>query len=205
MALGILHASNDPPMAPYPVRRFTVAEYHQLAESNVLTEDDRVELLEGWIVPKMIHNPTHDSTIELIDNALRSHLPEGWRLRIQSTITTVDSEPEPDIAIVRGSIRQHAAQHPGPGDIGLLVEVADRSLERDRLKCGLYARAGIPCYWIVNLIQSTIEVYSDPSGPVDEPKYGRRHDYCLDDCVPLMIEGRQLALIAVRQMLISKT
>jgi Uma2 family endonuclease len=182
-----------------------VAEYRQLAGAGVLNENDRVELLEGWIVPKMIHNPPHDSAIESVDHALRSHVPEGWRLRIQSAITTDDSEPEPDIAIVRGSIRQHAAQHPGPSDIGLLVEVADTSLERDRMKCGLYARAGIPVYWIVNLVESKVEVYSDPSGRVDQPRYGQRHDYGFDDSVPLIIEGRHLALIAVHHLLIAES
>jgi Uma2 family endonuclease len=147
---------------PFPVRRFSVEEYHRLGELGILNADEAVELLSGWIVPKMNHNPLHDATVELADRALRSHVPEGWRIRIQSAITTDDSEPEPDLAIVRGSIQDHISRHPGPSEIALLVEVAESSVQRDRLKAALYARAGIQHYWIVNLVESQLEVYSSP-------------------------------------------
>src|SRR5947207_2591394 len=100
----------DPP--PVPVHRFTVEEYHRLIEHGVLTEDDRVELLEGWIVPKMTHNPPHDATIQIVDEQLRPLLRRGWMLRIQSAITLIDSEPEPDLAIVRGNSRTFLQGHP---------------------------------------------------------------------------------------------
>src|SRR5262245_37650542 len=97
---------------PVPVRRFTVAEYRRLAETEILADDDPGELLEGWIVPKMVHNPPQDNAVELADEALRLRLPAGWHLRVQSTIHTADSEPEPDLAIVRGSARSRAGRHP---------------------------------------------------------------------------------------------
>jgi Uma2 family endonuclease len=105
---------NPPPMSPYPLRRFTVDEYHQLIQAGILTENDPVELLEGWIVPKMPHNPPHDGTIELVEEVLRNRLPTGWRIRIHSAITTADSEPEPDLAIVRGTARSYLNHHPDP-------------------------------------------------------------------------------------------
>ena len=86
---------------PFPVRKFTVAEYLQLGASGLLIADERVELLEGCITPKMIHNPPHDAALELVDQQLRSRLTAPWRLRIQAAIETPDSCPEPDLAVVR--------------------------------------------------------------------------------------------------------
>jgi Uma2 family endonuclease len=187
---------------PFPVSRFTVDEYHRLAEIGVLTEDDDVELLEGWIVPKMARNPPHDTSLELADEAIGGLLPPGWRRRIQSAVTLPDSEPEPDIAVVRGDARSRAGRHPGPGDAGLLIEVADASLAHDRQDKGrVYANAGIVCYWIINLVDRQVEVYTDPTGPDADPRFRQRHDYGVNDTVPLVIEGREVGRIAVRELL----
>src|SRR5262245_40463855 len=118
-----------PPPA-YPMRPFTVAEYHQMIQAGILTEDDRVELLEGWIVPKMPHNPLHDGTIQVASEVITGHLPPSWRIRIQSVVTTGDSEPEPDLAIVRGDRLSYLTRHPGPADVGTIIEVADSTLAR---------------------------------------------------------------------------
>jgi Uma2 family endonuclease len=189
------------PLAPFPVRRFTVEEYHRLGEVGVLTEDDRVELLEGWIVPKMIHNPPHDATIELVDDGLRPRLRTPWRIRIQSAITTIDSEPEPDLAVVRGDIRERLGRHPASKDIALVIEVADTSLHRDRYKGEIYGKAEIPLYWIVNLMDRRIEVYSDPTGPDPNPGYRRRDEYGPDAAIPLVIDGQEVDRIAVGELL----
>lgn len=155
-----------------PVRRFTVAEYRRLAETRILREDERVELLEGWIVPQVVHNLPHDNAVELVAEALRAVVPAGWSVRVQSSIETPDSEPEPDVAVVRGSARDRRGRHPQPSEIALLVEVADTSLERDRIdKARLYARAGITRYWIVNLVDGRLEAHEQPSGPSDSPEY----------------------------------
>jgi Uma2 family endonuclease len=141
-----------------PIRRFSVAEYHRLIEIGILTEDENVELLEGWIVPKMPRNPPHDAGVETIRGVLSSRLPAGWSIRGQSAISTGDSEPEPDVAVVRGEPRTYRQRHPGPADIGLLIEIVDSSVNRNRGEKGLiYARAGILHYWIVNLVESWIE------------------------------------------------
>lgn len=123
-----------------------------MAELGVLAEDDRVELLEGVITPKMTHNPPHDSVVALLEHAIRPLLPAGWSLRIQSSVTTADSEPEPDVAIVRGGPREFMQRHPGGADVACVVEASEASLERDRTKRRLYARAAVPIYWIVNLV-----------------------------------------------------
>lgn len=190
----------DPP--PVPVRRFTVTEYHRLIEIGMFTEDDRVELLEGWIVPKMPHNPAHDATIQLADEQLRSRLARGWTVRIQSAITTADSEPEPDLAVVRGNARSYLRRHPGPRDIGLLIEVADSTLTQDRGdKLRIVARAGIPVYWIINLVDRRIEVYSEPTGPAAEPAYRAQQTCGIRKSVPLVIDGEENARIPVRALL----
>lgn len=186
---------------PFPVRRFSITEYHRMVRAGVLSENDRVELLEGWIVPKMTHNPSHDATVELAAEALRSRLPAGWRLRIQSAITTQDSEPEPDVVIVRGSARDHVSRHPGPPEIALLIEVAETSLERDRKKCRLYARAAVPVYWIINLVDAQVEVHTDPTGPAAEAAFRCSQVYRFGQAVPLAIAGRQVDAIAVAELL----
>jgi len=167
----------------------------------VLTEDDRVELLEGWIVPKMNHNPAHDGTIDLVEDALRGHLPDGWRIRIQSAITTVDSEPEPDLAIVRGPANRYVEAHPCSPDIGLVIEVADTSLSRDHKKCRLYAREGIIEYWIVDLVNRRIERYSNPSGVDADPAYRSCDTFDLEREIPLVIDGTTITALPVRLLL----
>lgn len=204
MSIAPALQSDWPPTAlpPYPVRRFSVPEYHRLLETGILGEDDRVELLEGWIVPKMTRTPAHDLAIELIDTALRLVLPVGWRIRIQSAVTTSDSEPEPDVAVVKGPIRGAANRHPAPGEVGLLIEVSESSLDTDRTNKGrIYAHANVPVYWIVNLVDSQIEVYSDPTGPVATAKYRSRQDYQASESVPLVVGGQSVGKIAVSDLL----
>jgi Uma2 family endonuclease len=187
---------------PVPVRRFTVAEYRRLGEAGILTEHDRVELLEGWIVPKLVHNPPHDNAIELCDDAVRSQLPAGWTLRVQSVVTTADSEPEPDLAVVRGSARERGGRHPRPKEVGLVIEVADSSLQIDReSKVRVYARAGIPAYWIVNLVDRQVEVLTSPSGSADHAAYGHRTVLGKGDEVALVLDGDEAARIAIDDLL----
>jgi Uma2 family endonuclease len=185
-----------------PMRQFTVEEYHQMIEAAILTENDPVELIEGWIVTKFPCSPAHDGTVELIHERLSGVLPVGWRVRIKCGVTLADSEPEPDAAIVRGEAQAYVARHPGPADIALIAEVAESSLTFDRgAKCRAYARAGIISYCIVNLVDRQIEVYTEPTGPVATPSYRQRIDYGPTDSVPLTISGQQVALIPVTNLL----
>ncbi len=172
-----------------------------MAELGVLTEDDRVELLEGVITPKMVHNPPHDGTIMQLMALLQPMLPSGWSIRVQSAATTSDSEPEPDLAVVRGAARDYMRRHPGPADIGLVIEVADSSLARDRKKARLYARAGVPVYWIVNLVDRQLEAFSQPTGPSAAPEY-RHTEVCRrGDQVSVVIDGATLGAVRVDDML----
>lgn len=182
--------------------RFSVAQYHKLIEIGILTEDDNLELLDGYLVKKMSRNPPHDVCLQLIQETLPRFLPAGWCLRMQSAITLSRSEPEPDGAILRGKARTYAAQHPKPPDIGLVIEVADSTLDGDRIDKGrIYAEAGIACYWIVNLVDRQIEVYMLPSGATSTPAFGQHQDYRMGDDVPLLLDGVVVGTIPVGDLL----
>jgi Uma2 family endonuclease len=183
-------------------RRFSVNEYHSLIQSGHLTEDDNLELIEGYLVLKMARNPPHDSAIDLTRESIRPLLPKGWMLRSQQAVTLSSSEPEPDFAAVRGDGRTFAQRHPQPADIGLLIEVSESTLDFDRIdKTRIYARDNIPVYWIVNLIDRQVEVYSQPSGPIAAPAYAVRQDYGAADAVPFLLDGVLLGSIPVRDLL----
>jgi Uma2 family endonuclease len=189
-------------VAPVPTRRFTVAEYHRMIETRILADDDPIELREGWIVPKMPHNAAHDGTIQKIHKRLGRRLPSGWDLRGQSAITTGDSEPEPDLAAVRGDETTYIHRKPQPADVGLAIEVAESSLNHDRnFKGRVYARAGIPHYWIVNLIDNCVEAYSDPDSAASPPAYRSRTDYRPGDQIALVLDGQTVATLPVADLL----
>ena len=106
------------------------------------------------------------------------------------------------MAVVRGQLRDYLQRHPGPQEVALVVEVADASLQRDQTtKKRLYAQAGIPAYWIVDLLHSHIEVYSGPSGPAEQPGYDQRRDFGPSDAVPVLTEGRQVGEVKVEAVL----
>jgi Uma2 family endonuclease len=192
-----------PPIPPTSLRRFTVDEYHELIRIGMLKGEERVELLEGWIVYKMTHNPLHDVVVDRVQEALRDRVPRSqWRVRVQSATTTTDSEPEPDVVVARGPAERYLQRHPGPEDIALIVEVADSSLARDRgQKLRLYARAAITVYWIVNLPESVVEVYTDPGGADPTPEFRSVERFHKGGAVPLIVGGHSLGSVPVDDIL----
>jgi Uma2 family endonuclease len=187
---------------PYPIYPLTLDRYHKMIQAGILDEEDRLEFLEGYLVPKMVRKPPHDGTIDLAHEAVEPLLPAGWRIRIQSAVTTDDSEPEPDLSVVRGSKRTYLTRHPRPKDIGLLIEVSEATLQQDRTDKGrIYVRARISCYWVVNLIDRQIEVYTEPTGPVRNPRYRRHRDHGVNSSVPLLLDGQDCGSIPVRELL----
>lgn len=194
--------SNQPGVPPFPVYQITVPKYHEMIQKGVLTEDDPVELLEGWIVPKMPRSPQHDTVIDMTDAILRPLLPTGWRIRIQSAITTGDSEPEPDLALVEGDLKAFVTRHPGPSDIGLLIEVAESSRHTDRVEKGrIYARANVPIYWVIDLVDRQVEVYSDPDSQGNPPAYRSCQTNGAGQTVPLILRGQDIAQVCVDDLL----
>ena len=168
----------------------------------ILADDDRVELLEGLLVAKMTVSPAHHRATHRVQDALRKRVPEGHYVASPSSVTLVTSEPEPDVIVVRGSNDDYADRHPGPANVVLVVEVSDTSLRSDQgFKKMIYAKSSLPVYWIVNLIERRVEVYSDPTGPAERPDYRRHDDFSEAESVPLVIEGREVAQIPVRSAL----
>jgi Uma2 family endonuclease len=178
--------------------RFTVEQYHKMIETGVLTENDRVELLEGYVVEKMPHDPLHDGTLQKLNRRLQRVLPPGWELRVQMVVTLPSSEPEPDAAVVRIDADEYMTRHPGPADIGLLVEVSNTTLDGDREdKLPIYARAGVAVYWIVNVVDREIEVHEQPSGA----GFALRRVFRPGDHVPFALDGVAVASIPAADLL----
>ena len=182
--------------------RLSVDQYHEMARAGVFAEDQRVELLEGLLVRKMTKNPPHVISLKRLVKLLSALLADNWHLATQDPLSLDRSEPEPDLTLIRGSEDDYREHHPGPADCGLIVEVSDSTLRTDRDdKKTIYARNGITEYWIVNLIERQIEVYSQPSGLAEFPDYGSREDYKPGDVVPVNLDRTETGTISVDDVL----
>ncbi len=144
-------------------RRFTVDEYHRMAEAGILREDDRVELIGGEIVEMSPIGGRHAACVREINHLLSRQLGDELRVDVQSPVKLNEQEePQPDLAVIR--TRDYAGSLPTPEDVLLLAEVADTSLAYDRsVKLPLYARFGIPEVWLVDLNGGIIERHTEPS------------------------------------------
>lgn len=152
-------------MVTVTLRRFTVGEYELMIEKGILSENDRVELISGEIVEKMVIGPAHIACVNRLNSLLVSRLSGLTIVSVQNPILLVDSEPEPDLALLVPRQDFYAQAKPSASDVQLVIEVADSSLAYDQqIKLPIYARAGLQEYWIVNLEAATIEVYRQPIG-----------------------------------------
>jgi Uma2 family endonuclease len=158
---------------PLTLRRWQRIEYERLVDLGVF-RGEPIELIGGQLVVAEPQGPYHASAITKIDYGLRAVLPAGWIVRLQAPVSLdEESEPEPDLVVVRGSPGDYRASHPARP--ALAVEVAETSLEFDRERKGsLYARAGIQDYWIVNLVDRALEIYREPE-PDPTARYGWRY------------------------------
>ncbi len=202
----------DPSQSKTPpglVWRLNVEEYHQIISAGILTKNDPIELLKGWLVEKGPPKPRHRAATKLTRNALEAIVPQGWYVDSGEPITLSNSEAEPDVIIVRGETRDYLDRHPGTADLGLVVEVADATLERVRvalrmqhrsLKKRLYARAGISVYWIVNLPQQQLEVYTKPNNSTEAPAYDGSQIYRLGDEVTVEFASQSIGRVAVEDL-----
>lgn len=143
---------------------FTVTEYYRMAEVGILTEDDRVELIEGEILDMGGIGVRHAACVDRILALLYGRVP-GAVLRVQGPVRLSErSEPQPDLALLRAREDRYTTAHPGPQDVLLLIEVADSSVLYDRnRKVPLYARSGIPEVWLVDLMTNAVEVHAVPA------------------------------------------
>jgi Uma2 family endonuclease len=146
-------------------RWFKASEYNRMAEAGILTEDDRVELIEGVIVEMSPIGSRHAACVNRLNMLLSSQAGQDSIVSVQNPIVVDDySEPEPDVAVLRMRHDYYAQELPTASDVLLVIEVADTSVEIDRsVKIPLYARAGIPFAILVDLPKGLIEIYSDPA------------------------------------------
>jgi len=151
---------------PYSLTRklINTEEYYRMGEVGILTEKDRVELIHGEIIEMSPIGSKHSSTVNRVNNVLKEYLGKKAIVSVQNPVHISElSEPQPDIAVLKPDENYYADHHPGPGDTLLIIEVADTSLAYDReAKLPLYASAGIPEFWLVNLTDNEIEVYHTP-------------------------------------------
>jgi len=161
-------------------RRFTADEYQRMGQVGILSEDDRLELLEGEIVEMAPIGSRHQATVDRLNKLFSSRAADEAMVRVQGPVRLgEDSEPQPDLILLRRRSDFYAAAHPGPDDVLLLVEVSDSSIEYDReVKVPLYARHGIVEVWLVGLEAGVVEVYRGPTAQgyqeVSEIQRGQR-------------------------------
>jgi len=202
--LGEVVAGRAPDVLP-----LTVQQYHQMIEQGILREGQPTELIDGILVRKdrsdqgggpMSHGRRHALTIKRLERALRSVEAHGCHLHPQLPLTlATPQEPEPDLAVVRGSPEDFQDHHPAPADVVVVIEVVDSTLDYDRsTKQRLYAQAGIGVYWIVNLPGGQIEVYEQPDAVT--AKYGNRTDCGAGQVLQLTI-GATVVSVAVNDVL----
>lgn len=147
-------------------RLWSAEEYHQMAEAGILNDDDRLELIEGEIIRMSPVGVKHLGCVNQFSNLLSHYLFGRAVISIQNPIRLNDlSEPEPDVVVLSFREDGYTARMPTAEDVLLLIEVSDSTLAYDRVvKRPLYARSGIPEYWLANLIDNSIEVYRKPEG-----------------------------------------
>jgi Uma2 family endonuclease len=192
-------ASTQPMVSPADpadsgVYRFTIGEYERM-----VLDDPRVELIDGQVVRKMGKNPPHSWCTKALINTVPGLIPPGFTWRVEQPVRIPEyDEPEPDFAVVRGTDDDYEDRHPEPADVALLIEVSESSRPRDRgKKLSVFARSRIPVYWIINLAERRIEVYTDPR----PDGYGLCTPYREGPAVPLVIDGVEFGPIAVDQLL----
>ncbi|CUU34884.1 Endonuclease, Uma2 family (restriction endonuclease fold) [Armatimonadetes bacterium DC] len=187
------HVPQPAEVVPEAVRRyrFTPEQFEQLGALG-LFQNQRVELIEGEIVQMPPVGPEHGSTVDQTMLSLGRRLSgKSYYVRVQNPLRLGGSEPYPDIAIVPGKPSDYRQQHPTTAL--LVIEIADTSLEYDRTeKMSLYASAGIPEYWIVNLVERCLEVYREPVSSVEGTAFNARYRalryYSLDEVVRPLFE-----------------
>ncbi len=178
MALAIappVHARETTTIpADYTIAPLTVEQYHAMAAAGILEEGAPIELLEGYLVEKMTKHPPHTVATKLMQAALSQIAPAHCHVGVQEPITLSDSEPEPDVVVVRGAVRNFIQRHPGAdrsrsgsGDCRRL-SAARPQFQTPHLCQGSHRK-----YWIVNLIDNCIETYSDPTGAGQQATYRR--------------------------------
>jgi Uma2 family endonuclease len=191
-----------PEGVPY---RLSAADFFRMVELDIIPRERRVGLWEGQLYEKMGKNLPHSISTTLAATVLMRLLPADWCVWIESPVLVNDeTAPLPDLTVVRGPVRDYLRRgsNPAVADIGLVLEVADTSLRKNLTRSlRTYARAGIPVYWVVNLVANRVEVYSQPIIEGDAARYASAEVFEPGKEVPLVLGGREVARIPARDLL----
>lgn len=164
--------------------RFSVDDYEKMIQLGILTENHQVELIRGEIVDKMPTGEQHLACVNRLNRFLNRLVGDLAIVSIQNPVVFPDSEPEPDVALLRPREDFYESGKPRPQDTLLLIEVSDTTLDYDReVKASLYAEAGITDYWIVNLVDRCLEVHRQPR---PDGSYGEMRTYQPGESVELL-------------------
>ena len=187
-------------LVPY---RLSVKQFLKMIDAGVFPDDARVELIRGRLVTRMTKNDPHNFAVDTLVRLLRALVEPGLFVREEkSVVLGAKSRPEPDVAVVRGPRESYRSRGPEMGDLALVAEVSDSSYRKDRSPMwSLYAEAGVPVYWIVNLPKKRIEVFSRPSGAARSAGYGDTENFEAGSEVPVVIDGIEVGKIAVNDVL----
>jgi Uma2 family endonuclease len=193
------HVASPPaPAAPAfaDIYRMDIDEFERI---DGLLKAERVELIDGFIVQRDTMDPPHVLASEKLRRKLDPMLPAGWFVREDKPVQVHRTyEPLPDLLVVRGDPDTYEKRHPAPADLALVVEISDSTLTKDRGEKQVnYSRGGIAVYWIVNLIDRQVEVYTDPN--LDG--YASCIVYKSGQSLPVLIDGVEVGQIAVAEIL----
>lgn len=184
----------------------TVDLFSQMVEADLLPPDRRVYLRDGRLYEKMAKTKAHGSVGAAVNRAISRRLPEDWGLWPESTIVLDPTNaPLPDFAVVRsGELlgRVDPERYPGPGDVGLLIEVAVTSL-RENLTTSLerYARSQVPVYWVIDVLGRRVLVHTGPHLADGRGAYAQVETYRAGQTVPLVLDGREVAQVPFDELL----
>ena len=186
---------------PYPIRKFNADEYHLLIACGFFGSNPKFELLEGWITPKIPIDPSRSRAVRSLCAWFHQHLGADWIASVQQPIRADRSEPEPDITIFPGPESKYDGRHPSGRETALVIEVANSSLKRDQeIKLPVFAANGVSQYWIVNLIDNHVEVYTQPRGG-KAPANKSRIDYVKGQEIRLVLAGKSVGSLPVSEFL----
>jgi Uma2 family endonuclease len=198
--------SGPAPGLPY---RLSADDYFRMVENDIIPADRRVGLWEGQLYEKMARKLPHSGASSKAAHTLIRVLPAGWCFWPENPILIDDfTAPLPDAALVRGTPDDYTRRgsNPKAEEIGLVIEIADSSLRKNLTRTlETYARAGLPVYWVVNLADRRVEVFSQPRPAGDSAAYAAGEAYGPGTEVPLVLDGREVARIPVSELLPAET
>ncbi len=198
--------SGLPEGEPY---KLSADDYFRMVEADIIPSDRRVGLWEGRLYEKMAKKLRHSVMADKVSNAVRRVLPETWCVWTENPILVDNfTAPLPDLSIIRAPLDDYLKRNlvPKANEIGLVVEVAEASLRKNlTVSLQTYARAGLPYYWVVNLVAKRIEVYSDPKVEEGVARYAATAIFEVGNDVPLVLDGREVARIPARDLLPEET